>query len=120
MPQPFPLGHQLRVSHLMQRLPRFSNPGRAVRPLQAELGDEITRTIAWGRALSAIFQANPTSCQAPDATNTSIEVTQQPDSSGAWQERWNVACGGGTSIPVDMTFTPTRGGMFNIKAKIAK
>ncbi len=84
------------------------------------LGDEITRTIAWGRALSAIFQANPASCQAPDATNTSIEVTQQPDSSGAWQERWNIACGGGTSIPVDMTFTPTSGGMFNIKAKIAK
>ena len=84
------------------------------------LGDEITRTMAWGRALSAIFQANPTSCQAPDATNTSIEVTQQPDSSGVWQERWNVACGNGTSIPVDMTFTPTSGGIFNIKAKIAK
>ena len=83
------------------------------------LGDEITRTMAWGDALSAIFQANPTSCQTPDAANTSIEVTRQPDSSGAWQERWNVACGG-TAIPVDITFTPTRGGMFNIKAKIAK
>ena len=84
------------------------------------LGDEITRTMGWGRALSAIFQANPTSCQAPDAANTSIEVTQQPDSSGVWQERWNVACGNSTSIPVDMTFTPTSGGIFNIKAKIAK
>jgi len=84
------------------------------------LGDEITRTIAWGRALSAIFQANPASCQIPDAANTSIEVTQQPDSSGTWQERWMIACDGASAIPVDMTFTPTSGGMFNIKAKIAK
>jgi hypothetical protein len=84
------------------------------------LGDEITRTMAWGRALSAIFQANPMSCQAPDAANTSIEVTQQPDSSGTWQERWTVACDGASAIPVDMTFTPSSGGMFNINAKIAK
>lgn len=84
------------------------------------LGDEITRTIAWGRALSAIFQANPTSCQIPDAANTSIQVIEQPDSSGTWQERWMVACDGASAIPVNMTFTPTSGGMFNIKAKIAK
>ena len=84
------------------------------------LGDEITRTMAWGHALSAIFQANPTSCQTPDAASTSIEVTQQPDSSGVWQERWMVACDGASAIPVDITFTPTSGGMFNIKAKIAK
>lgn len=84
------------------------------------LGDVFTRATAWGSALAAIVQANPTSCTAPDATNTTIEVTQQPDSSGSWQEHWNVACGGGTSIPVDITFLPTGNGVFTVKATVAK
>jgi len=84
------------------------------------LGDETTRATAWAYALTAILQANPTSCTAPDASNTTIEVTQQPDSSGAWQERWAVACGSGTSIPVDITFSPTGNGVFTIKATVAK
>lgn len=84
------------------------------------LGDEIARTTAWGYALSAIVQANPTSCTAPDAASTSIEVTQKPDASGAWQERWTVACGGGTSIPVDITFTPAGAGIYTVKATVAK
>ena len=84
------------------------------------LGDEVTRTTAWGYALTAIVQANPTSCTAPDATNTTIEVTQKPDASGAWQERWTVDCGGGTTVPVDITFTPAGNGIFTVKATVAK
>ena len=84
------------------------------------LGDEITRTAGWGYALSTIVQADPMSCQQPDAASTTIEVTKQPDSSGAWQERWTVACGGGKTIPVDLTFTPAGAGLFNVTAKLAK
>ena len=84
------------------------------------LGDEITRTTAWGYALAAIVQKDPTSCQMPDAGSTTIDVTQKPDSSGAWQERWNVACGGSVTIPVDISFTPAGGGLFNVKATVAK
>jgi hypothetical protein len=84
------------------------------------LGDEITRTTAWGYALTAIVQKDPMSCQQPDAADTTIEVTKQPDSSGVWQERWTVACGGGTSIPVDLTFTPAGAGIFTVKATLGK
>ncbi len=84
------------------------------------LGDETTRATAWGYALTAVLQANPMSCTVPDATHTTIEVTQQPDSSGAWQERWMVACDGASAIPVNMTFTPSSGGMFTVKATVAK
>jgi|SRR5271157_1221487 len=83
-------------------------------------GDDVTRAEAWTSALAAVVQSNPTSCTAPDATNTTIEVTQQPDASGAWQERWTVACGGGTTIPVDITFTPAGNGVFTVKATVAK
>ncbi len=85
------------------------------------LGDEVARTTAWGYALSAIVQNDPTSCPSPDAEKTTIEVTQKPDSSGAWKERWTVACGGSaSSIPVDVAFTPAGGGVFNVTATVAK
>jgi len=84
------------------------------------LGDEVARTTAWGYALSAIVQNDPTSCTSPDAGSTTIEVTKKPDSSGAWQERWTVACGGGSTIPVDITFTPAGAGLFTVKATLGK
>ncbi|HEY9153078.1 MAG TPA: hypothetical protein VIN60_09360 [Anaerolineales bacterium] len=84
------------------------------------LGDDATRAEAWGSALASIIQSNPASCTAPDATNTTIEVTQQPDASGVWTERWTVACGGGATIPVDITFTPAGGGLFTVKAAVGK
>jgi len=84
------------------------------------LGDEITRATAWGSAITAILQVDPSSCISPDGAQTTILVTHKKNSSGAWQERWTVACDGASSIPVDMTFTPSGGSQFTVKATVAK
>jgi len=81
-------------------------------------GDDVTRAEAWTSAIAAVVPTNPTCV--PDATKTTIDVTQQPDSSGAWQERWTVDCGGGTTVPVDIAFTPAGAGLFTVKATVAK
>ena len=81
-------------------------------------GDDVTRAEAWTSAIAAVMPTNPTCV--PDATQTTIDVTQQPDSSGAWQERWTVDCGGGTTVPVDIAFTPAGAGLFTVKATVAK
>jgi hypothetical protein len=83
-------------------------------------GDDPTRAQAWTVALAAILQKDPMSCTAPDAASTTIEVTQQPDASGVWQEKWNVACGGGKTIPVNITITPAGGGVYTVKAVLAQ
>ena len=41
-------------------------------------GDDVTRAEAWTSALAAVVPTNPTCV--PDATKTTIDVTQQPDS----------------------------------------
>jgi hypothetical protein len=46
----------------------------------------------------------------PDAAQTTIEVTQNPDSSGKWIEKWTVVCTSGGQKTFDVTFTPTAGG----------
>jgi hypothetical protein len=46
----------------------------------------------------------------PDAAQTTIEVIQDPDSSGKWIETWTVACSSGGQKDFDVTFTPTAGG----------
>jgi hypothetical protein len=46
----------------------------------------------------------------PDATQTTIEVTQDPDASGVWVEKWTVACSSGGQKAFDVTLTPTAGG----------
>ena len=84
------------------------------------LADEPTRATAWGTAIAAIVQANPTSCPSPDAAKTTIEIIDHPKSSGIWQERWTVACDGASSIPVNITFTPASGGLFTVKATVVK
>ena len=83
------------------------------------LTDLPTRGAAWGQALTAVLQANPTSCMSPDAGKTTIAVTRNPDFSGAWQERWTVACNGASPVPVDITFSPAGGGVFTEKAVVA-
>ncbi len=83
-------------------------------------GNETDRAQAWTMALAAIVQNNPMSCTQPDADKTTIDVTKQPDSSGAWEEQWTVACDGADSIKVDVTFTPAGGGVNTVTAKLAK
>jgi hypothetical protein len=84
------------------------------------LGNVTDRGTAWGYALLAITQKDPMSCTAPDAAKTTISVTQQPDASGAWTERWVVDCGGGKTIPVDISFTPAGGGINTVKATLGQ
>jgi len=46
----------------------------------------------------------------PDAAQTTIEVTQNPDSSGVWIENWAIACTSGGQKTFEITFTPTADG----------
>ncbi|MGA7194379.1 MAG: hypothetical protein WBW94_12185 [Anaerolineales bacterium] len=84
------------------------------------LADEPTRATAWGSAIAAIVEANPTSCPSPDAAKTMIVIIYHPKASGIWQERWTVACDGASPIPVNITFTPASGGLFTVKATVVK
>jgi hypothetical protein len=81
---------------------------------QGGLGDDLLRTNTWAFVLIA---AAATNCNSPDPATTVIEVTQQPDSAGVWQERWSVTCDGGASKSFDITFTPDPNGGTNISVK---
>ncbi len=77
------------------------------------LADEQTRITAWFQ----IQIIGPLSgCTTPTAEGTSITVTRQPDSNGAWVEEWNVNCGDGTTKPFHMKFTP-QGGIVNVEVE---
>ena len=82
------------------------------------LANDVTRAEAWSYAIAAIVPSNQTCVPAP--ATTTISVTQQPDASGAWTERWTVDCGGGTTIPVDIAYAPAGAGLFTVTAKVAK
>ncbi|WKZ34682.1 MAG: hypothetical protein QY332_13760 [Anaerolineales bacterium] len=70
------------------------------------LADESTRYTAWTSVQFIGFVAG---CETPSAEGTTISVLQQPDSNGVWVEEWNVNCGGGTSHPFKIRFTPENG-----------
>jgi hypothetical protein len=81
------------------------------------LGDDTLRTDTWFYInLSAAVQ----SCVIPatGAQNTTIEVTQDPDSSGAWSERWTVPCEDGTTKAFAVSFTPAAGGGTDISVSL--
>lgn len=81
------------------------------------LGDDTLRTDTWFYVnLSAAAQ----SCVIPatGAQDTVIEVTQDPDSSGAWRERWTVPCEDGSTKPFAVTFTPAAGGGTDISVSL--
>ena len=74
-------------------------------PSGGRAGDTLRRDV-WmsvGAASSAL------GCT-PDAAQTTIEVTQTPDSSGTWIEKWKVACTSGGQKGFDVTFTKTADG----------
>jgi len=73
---------------------------------QGGLTDPTTRVTAW-TTLQII--ASVSGCTSPTADGTTIDVTQQPNSSGEWVEQWNVNCGDGSSKPFNITFTPQNG-----------
>jgi hypothetical protein len=70
------------------------------------LSDDVTRATAWG---SMLFTGPIFDCATPTVEGTAIEVVQEPDSNGVWIERWDVACGDGTTRPFTITFSPADG-----------
>lgn len=70
------------------------------------LADDETRLSAW---LQVQIYAAISGCSAPTVEGTTISVTQQPDSSGAWAEEWNVNCGDGTSQSFTVTYSDQNG-----------
>lgn len=83
-----------------------SNPSDLVP--QGGKGDEIQRASAWAQV---ILSTSLDGCSYnPTPSDTKIEVTQEPDSSGVWKEQWTVVCDDGSKKPYDVTFTPTAGG----------
>jgi hypothetical protein len=84
---------------------------------QGGLGDDLLRANTWAQVALAAALAD---CNSPTAAETTIEVTQQPDSNGVWKEQWTVACGAGKTLPVDVTFTPSSGGGTDISVTVTK
>lgn len=70
------------------------------------LSDDVTRATTWG---SMLFTGPIFDCATPTVEGTAIEVVQEPDSNGVWIERWDVACGDGTTRPFTITFSPADG-----------
>jgi hypothetical protein len=70
------------------------------------LADDTLRLDVW----MAVNVASSALGCTPDAAQTTIEVTQDPDLSGKWIEKWAVACTSGGQKAFDVTFTPTAGG----------
>jgi hypothetical protein len=73
---------------------------------QGGLTEPTTRVTAW---TTLQIYAAISGCSAPTADGTTIDVLQEPNSSGEWVEEWNVNCGNGISQPFKVTFTPENG-----------
>jgi len=71
---------------------------------QGGLGDDVLRATTWGYVITA---AAVSGCSATDASKTTIDVLQKPDSSGAWKEKWTVTCDDGSNKSFDVAFTPS-------------
>lgn len=84
---------------------------------QGGIGDDVLRANAW---VSVLLQAGMSGCVATDATKTSIEVLQYPDSDGVWKEKWTVTCEDGSNKAYDLTFSPDSAGKTNIGITPAK
>lgn len=69
------------------------------------LGDDAARATAWGKV---VLQSVTDGCAASDASKTTIDVTDQPDSSGKWTEKWTVTCSDGSNKSYNVTFTPNK------------
>lgn len=82
---------------------------------QGGLGDDLLRVNTWSYVL---IGAAASGCTSPNPATTVIEVTQEPDSNGVWEERWTVDCGDGTEKPFDITFTPNPNGGTDINVKL--
>jgi hypothetical protein len=84
---------------------------------QGGLGDDTLRTNTWGYVITA---AALSGCIATDASKTTIDVLQPPDSAGVWKEKWTVTCDDSTNISFDVSFTPNPQGGTDIKVTTSK
>jgi hypothetical protein len=84
---------------------------------QGGLGDDTQRATAWGKV---IISAVMSGCNASDASKTTIDVLQQPDSAGVWKEKWTVTCDNGENKSYDVSFTPGAQGVTDIDVTESK
>ena len=94
----------------------FDTPGVNADPGEAPtggLGNDILRHDTWQYlAAAAVGQG----CDRPVGADSTIEVLQQPDSSGVWVEKWTVACSSGNSYAFEVKYTlDSTGATFDIK-----
>ncbi len=84
---------------------------------QGGLGDEVLRTDTWVYVMAASAMSG---CVATEASKTTIEVLQEPDSAGIWKEKWTVTCDDGTQQSFDVTFSPSAQGGTTIDVTSSK
>ncbi len=79
---------------------------------QGGITDHLLRQDTW-QTVSAVVTGM--GCE-PNVAASSIVVTTKPDASGAWSEKWTVACQSGGTKAFNVDFTPSsQGGTdFNI------
>ena len=75
--------------------------------------DDVQRSTAWGYVVIAV--ATDGCSSSPKADSTTIKVTQDADSNGAWKEQWTVVCDDGSKKPYTVTYTPGSGGSTDVK-----
>jgi hypothetical protein len=111
---PFPDQPSLSSTPDLSGVPTFSSD---LIP-QGGRGDEVIRASAWAYVLLA---TSTDGCSFnPKASDTTIKVTQEPDSDGVWKEEWTVACDDGSKKPYTVTFTPSASGGTDIKVTSGK
>ena len=78
-------------------------------------GDDVQRSSAWAFLLTSAAMDGCTTSGNIKADSTKINVTQQPDSSGAWQEEWTVTCDSGSPKTYVVAFPSGDANAANIK-----
>ena len=88
-----------------------ATPGSSTGRLEGGLTDPLLRAQVWSTIES--FHTNVRGCDEVRPVN--IEVTQQPDSSGSWEEAWSiVACGQAKVLKITFTVPPDGGVYYDI------
>ena len=82
-------------------------------PPSGGLGNDILRNDVW-QVMAPV--AVGLGCDQPSGDTTTIEVLQEPDTSGVWVEQWTVMCNSGATYAFEVEFIlDDTGATFNIK-----
>ena len=83
-------------------------------PPSGGLGNDILRQDTWQVMAPAAVGLG---CDQPVGADSTIEVLQQPDTSGVWVEKWTVMCNSGDTYAFEVEFVlDASGATFNIKS----